>query len=525
MNCVCFSHSYFQAFRGTVKPYGAFNANDDANALQKAMKGLGTDEDTIMKLLTARSNVQRQQIKAAYKTLFGKDLVDHLKSELGGKFESLIVGLMTAPIAYDAELLRHAIKGAGTDEKVLIEILASRTPDQVKEIIATYKNMYDHDLEHDVTGDTGGHFRRMLVILLQVRQDIKLFCMFQALFAAGEQKFGTDEEQFITILGNRSAAHLQRVFAAYMKLSGFEIEESIQRETSGSLEKILLAVVKCARSVPAYFAECLYHSMKGAGTDDETLIRIMVTRSEVDMLDIRKEFRRMFATSLHAMIKGDTAGDYRKSLVVFYEEHLCNPAMSFYVTDMLLLTVHSLGTVKPYGAFNANDDANALQKAMKGLGTDEDTIMKLLTARSNVQRQQIKAAYKTLFGKDLVDHLKSELGGKFESLIVGLMTAPIAYDAELLRHAIKGAGTDEKVLIEILASRTPDQVKEIIATYKNSRTGCFHSAHLRSFFEVDMLDIRKEFRRMFATSLHAMIKGDTSGDYRKCLLLLCGGED
>lgn len=32
----------------------------------------------------------------------------------------------------------------------------------------------------------------------------------QALFAAGEQKYGTDEGQFITILGNRSAAHLRR---------------------------------------------------------------------------------------------------------------------------------------------------------------------------------------------------------------------------------------------------------------------------------------------------------------------------
>uniref|UniRef100_A0AAY4A810 Annexin n=1 Tax=Denticeps clupeoides TaxID=299321 RepID=A0AAY4A810_9TELE len=566
MNCVCFSHSYFQAFRGTVKPYGAFNANDDANALQKAMKGLGTDEDTIMKLLTARSNVQRQQIKAAYKTLFGKDLVDHLKSELGGKFESLIVGLMTAPIAYDAELLRHAIKGAGTDEKVLIEILASRTPDQVKEIIATYKNMYDHDLEHDVTGDTGGHFRRMLVILLQASrqqgvQEGTIESDAKALFAAGEQKFGTDEEQFITILGNRSAAHLQRVFAAYMKLSGFEIEESIQRETSGSLEKILLAVGKKHTHTPRPFFSPNDNLDFILSYYDETLIRIMVTRSEVDMLDIRKEFRRMFATSLHAMIKGDTAGDYRKSLVVFYEEHLCNPAMSFYAFR---------GTVKPYGAFNANDDANALQKAMKGLGTDEDTIMKLLTARSNVQRQQIKAAYKTLFGKDLVDHLKSELGGKFESLIVGLMTAPIAYDAELLRHAIK-VGTETNYtnshvsckqttqivydhdlehdvtgdtgghfrrMLVILLQVRPHLIIKCARSVPAYFAEClYHSMKgagtddetliriMVTRSEVDMLDIRKEFRRMFATSLHAMIKGDTSGDYRKCLLLLCGGED
>uniref|UniRef100_A0A8C7MTE2 Annexin n=1 Tax=Oncorhynchus kisutch TaxID=8019 RepID=A0A8C7MTE2_ONCKI len=269
---------------------------------------IGTDEDSIMKLLTSRSNSQRQQIKAAYKTLHGKDLVGDLKGELGGKFETLVVALMTPPILYDVTSLRNAIKGAGTDEKVLIEILSSRTAQQIKDITAAYRQEFNKNLEEDVTGDTSGHFRRLLVILLQASrqqgvQEGNIEADAQTLFSAGEKKFGTDEEQFITILGNRSTEHLRRVFAAYMKLAGYEMEESIQRETSGGLRDLLLAVVKCARSVPAYFAETLYYSMKGAGTDDQTLIRVMVSRSEVDMLDIRADYRRLFAKSLHSAIQ------------------------------------------------------------------------------------------------------------------------------------------------------------------------------------------------------------------------------
>ncbi|XP_040042697.1 annexin A5b isoform X1 [Gasterosteus aculeatus] len=310
-----------QAARGTVKPSQNFNATQDAEVLYKAMKGIGTDEDAILQLLVARSNAQRQQIKVAYKTQFGKDLVDTLKGELGGKFETLIVGLMAAPLAYDVSALRNAIKGAGTDEKVLVEILASRTPQQVKEIVAAYRKEYDDDLEEDISGDTSGHFKRLLVILLQGNrqsgvQGGNVEADAQVLFKAGEQKFGTDEQTFVTILGNRSAEHLRKVFDAYMKLAGFEMEESIKRETSGGLRDLLLAVVKCARSVPTYFAETLYYAMKGAGTDDDTLIRVMVTRSEVDLFDVRTEFRKLFACSLFSMIKGDTGGDYRKALLL-----------------------------------------------------------------------------------------------------------------------------------------------------------------------------------------------------------------
>ncbi|XP_077588514.1 annexin A5a [Stigmatopora nigra] len=313
------------AYRGSVRPFVNFDAKHDAKILHRAMKGLGTDEDVVLMLLAARSNDQRQQIMAAYKTTYGKDLLAALKSELGGSFESLIVALMTPPVLYDAMLLHKAIKGVGTDDDTLIEISASRSGPRLRDVVKIYKKEFGSNLEKDICNDTSGYYQRLLVILLQgnreegvdeanIEKDAK------DLYAAGEGKFGTDEEKFISILGNRSAEHLCRVFTVYQKLYGRDMEASIEGETAGNLENLLLAIVKCARSIPSYFAQSLYRSMRRAGTDDGTLVRVLVSRSEEDMLDIATCFQRKYGNSLYETVKEDTSGDYQKCLL-----YLCGP--------------------------------------------------------------------------------------------------------------------------------------------------------------------------------------------------------
>uniref|UniRef100_A0A8C3DDW3 Annexin n=1 Tax=Corvus moneduloides TaxID=1196302 RepID=A0A8C3DDW3_CORMO len=308
--------------RGTITDAPGFDPLKDAEVLRKAMKGLGTDEQAIIDCLGSRSNKQRQQIILSFKTAYGKDLIKDLKSELSGNFERTILAMMKTPVMFDAYEIKEAIKGVGTDENCLIEILASRSNEHIQELNRVYKAEFKKTLEEAIKSDTSGHFQRLLISLAQGNRDestnVDMSVVqrdVQELYAAGENRLGTDESKFNAILCARSRAHLRAVFSEYQRMCNRDIEKSICREMSGDLERGMLAVVKCLKNTPAFFAERLQKAMKGAGTKDRTLIRIMVSRSEVDLLDIRAEYKRMYGRSLYQDITGDTSGDYRKILL------------------------------------------------------------------------------------------------------------------------------------------------------------------------------------------------------------------
>lgn len=170
--------------------------------------------------------------------------------------------------------------------------------------------MFHRPLESDLKGDTGGTFKRLMVSLCNAARDESMVTNpqqaaadAQALLRAGELRFGTDESTFNMVLCQRNYAQLQLVFQEYERITGHDIEKAIKNEFSGDSKDGFLAVIKSIKNQTEFFASRLNKSMKGLGTNDRQLIRLVVTRCEIDMVEVKRDYQRLFGESLADAIK------------------------------------------------------------------------------------------------------------------------------------------------------------------------------------------------------------------------------
>ncbi|XP_063678173.1 annexin A13-like isoform X9 [Bolinopsis microptera] len=382
--CSQYMHPYtMKGFTGTISPYPYFNAKTDAEAIEAALMlrrgvlsvisflslgsitsklkqlfGIENQEEkekfekTIIEILTNRSNVQRQQICITYMKIYQKDMLEELKSCLNGDFQDAVEALVTDPVLYDVQLLHRALFELLTiDGELLAEIICSRTNVQLMAIQEKYAEVYG-----DVT-DKADNGRPLSLVkdiekifmesrLMSDRENAVEFVkkVFEdayhrewspkmspadrdeqsqwderlarsdagELYGAGEFKWGTDEGGFINVLfqQNVTFAQLRATFDAYERLYNRKIVDVANEEFSGVLKELISTYIECIISRQEFFANQMYEAMRGLGTDDDRLIRNIVARCEVDMVQIKLCYKDLFKKTCKEAIDDDTSGTY-----------------------------------------------------------------------------------------------------------------------------------------------------------------------------------------------------------------------
>lgn len=299
-------------------------------ALNKAMKGAGTKEESIIDITLSLTKTQRQELKEAYKSAYGKSIDDEFKKELSGNFQKTMRALLYSPAEYDSKQLSKAMKGIGTNEDTLIEIICTRSNWMLKEIKEVYMKMYKKDLVVTVEHDTSGNFKKILVSLLQCQRSENPHpddeaCKESAhqLYVAGVGKGGTDEPIFNKVFSKCSPAELFSIIQWYSKLTGGKsLYAAVEKEFSGDIKKALITILDALVDQTAFFAKRVNKAIKGLGTNNELLIRTLVSREEIDLREMKEKYKELFKKDMIQDVIDDTSGYYQKALVAICKKQI-----------------------------------------------------------------------------------------------------------------------------------------------------------------------------------------------------------
>ena len=202
----------------------------------------------LIDIVSHRSNAQRQNIVQAYYNHYNISIFDDLKSELSGHFKEAVIALFYTPIDYDCYQLYKAMKGLGTNEDTLIEIIATRSNNSINAIKARYPQMYGKQLVSMVQSDTSGFFRQILLELLRAERpnnpspDQKQCedCA-KMLYDAESLKKEALQSTYILMFTQKSREEFALISKIYYQWYSKTFFDSIESNFSGDVRKVLKA--------------------------------------------------------------------------------------------------------------------------------------------------------------------------------------------------------------------------------------------------------------------------------------------
>lgn len=292
--------------------------------------------------------------------------------------------------------------------------------------------------------------------------------------------FGTDEALLIRTLAHIPPSEIPCLISTYptnQDSKGRILENDIKSETSGNFEKCLLSIL---RGPLQNDVEALEYALEGAGTKEDWLNDVLIGRSNADIHAIKHAYQAKYHRSLESDIRSDLS-----------------------LKTERLFTMILAGTRQedsaPVLPQNVKADVDALYHATEGrVGTDQLTVCAILSNRSDGQIRAIAHEYKN--GQrhgDLEKVIKKEFAGHMEGALLQMLrcgTDRAMRDAKRLEACMAGPGTKDYRLVAVVTALHWDRQH--------------------------MAQVKGAYRHAYRKELAQRIRGDTSGDYERCLVAM-----
>jgi hypothetical protein len=225
--------------------------------IDKAAKGVGTDELLLITIMCGRTNSEIELLKKTYFNMHDKDLGRKLDSELGGDLEQLVINVLQADekkfdpdyhtndrAKDDADKLHSMSQGRwGTNETGLFKLLIASPPKYVAMINSAYADKYGYTLPKAFEIELGGTVETAALFVIGMK--LKPIETIAGLIDRACKGFGTNEILLTTVL-IRYQKVMAQVNVAHQELYGQSIEDRVKKELRGNFESLLLCLLEAS---------------------------------------------------------------------------------------------------------------------------------------------------------------------------------------------------------------------------------------------------------------------------------------
>lgn len=306
-----------------------------------------------------------------------------------------------------------AAAGFGTDDAALTEILCNRSKDQISRINSEYKKKYGQTLLDQIRAECSGHYKRFLRFLVASPAEANCDALFKAM-----DGMGTTERILTEVIVTASNADLRVIQQKYQEKYDRSLLDHVCSEVSGDYRDFLVQCLKCERQEGAAPDQALAEEQvtrlikaaKGWGCNEKEFIDILGKSSIAQTDLIEATYQRRQGKSLAKLIEGEMGGDLEWAMLLRLENEL---------------------------------DAKCwlLRYAMKGMGTSEDIIARVLGGSPKEEAMKIHARFDEKYSRSLTADLRSELSGNLLAAVLLWLEPPkvgyFASNVELELHPAK----------------------------------------------------------------------------------------
>ncbi|MCP3166821.1 annexin [Myxococcus qinghaiensis] len=399
---------------GVTPGYTREQAAKDATELYRATKGgltgWGTDEAAIFKTLDKRTPGDIALIRQSFREHYKEDLDSVLRKELGGDELTRVNNILSGNKGNASAAAIQEQTGFFGDKDAIVNTLRDASPTERQAIARSFQQMYGKDHPNLRAATPEEFMKQALGPRLDAAQRTQLNSLLDTTRASTPEQVtqleaGAARSKVHDALQGFFGADSDKVFDTLKNLPPEQkkvllADAALQSELRGKLSKEDYARARgLMEDNPAAASAAQINSATQGwfGADESAILDVLKSTKPEDMPALKAEFQKQTGRSLESEVKGWGGADTQVGL-----RYLNPPAAN-----------DTLG--------QAQAAAEQLHRAMDGAGTDEAALREVLGDKSKTQINDITAAYRDLYKRDLRSDLTSELGGRDKFEIVDQM--------------------------------------------------------------------------------------------------------